>query len=56
MDKLHTITAGGVGFLSSVVVEDFISPQLNMSNWAGAITQLLIAIVTVVGLFKKKKN
>lgn len=56
MDKLHTITAGGVGLLSSVVAEDFISPQLDMSQWASAFTQLFIAIVTVVGLFKKKKN
>lgn len=56
MDKLHTITAGGVGYLSSVVAADVISPQLDMSQWASAFTQLFIAIVTVIGLFKKKKN
>lgn len=56
MDKLHTITTGGVGILTSVVAEDFIIPQVGMSQWASAVTQLLIAIITVVGLFKKKKN
>lgn len=56
MDKLHTITAGGVGILTSVVAEDFVAPQLDMSQWASAFTQLFIAIITVVGLLKKKKN
>lgn len=56
MEKFHTLATGGVGILSSVVAEDFVSPQLDMSQWAGALTQLLIAIITVVGLFKKKKK
>lgn len=47
MQKLLT---GGVGIISSEIVQQF-----NVSDVAGAITQLIIAIVTLIGLFKKKK-
>ena len=48
MQKLLT---GGLGFTASEIVQ-----QSNVSDLAGAITQILIAIVTLIGLFKKKKN
>ena len=48
MQKLLT---GGLGFAASEIVQ-----QSNVSDVAGAITQLVIAIVTLIGLFKKKKN
>ena len=47
MQKLLT---GGLGFTASEIVQ-----QSNISDVAGTITQLIIAIVTLIGLFKKKK-
>ena len=47
MQKLLT---GGLGFTASEIVQ-----QSNISDVSGAITQLVIAIVTLIGLFKKKK-
>ena len=47
MEKLLT---GGIGFAASEIVQ-----QSNVNDIAGAITQLLIAIVTIIGLFNKKK-
>ena len=47
MQKLLT---GGIGFTASEIVQ-----QSNISDVAGAITQIIIAIVTLIGLFKKKK-
>ena len=46
MQKLVT---GGFGFAASEIVQ-----QSNISDVAGALTQLLIAIVTLIGLFTKK--
>lgn len=48
MQKLLT---GGLGFTASEIVQ-----QSNVSDVAGTITQLIIAIVTLIGLFKKKKH
>lgn len=48
MQKLLT---GGLGFTASEIVQ-----QSNVSDVAGAITQVLIAIVTLIGLFKKKQT
>ena len=48
MKKLLT---GGLGFTASEIIQ-----QSNISDLAGAITQLIIAIVTLIGLFKKKKH
>ena len=47
MVKLLT---GGLGFAASEIAQ-----QSNLNDVAGAITQLLIAIVTIIGLFNKKK-
>ena len=48
MQKLIT---GSFGLLASEIVQ-----QSNVNDIAGAITQLLIAIVTIIGLFNKKKE
>lgn len=48
MQKLLT---GGLGFTASEIVQ-----QSNVSDVAGAITQLIIAIVTLIGLLKKKET
>lgn len=48
MQKLLT---GGLGFSASEIIQ-----HSNVSDVAGTITQLIIAIVTLIGLFKKKKH
>ncbi len=48
MQKLLT---GGLGFTASEIVQ-----HSNINDVAGAITQLLIAIVTIIGIFKKNKT
>lgn len=48
MEKLLT---GGIGFAASEIVQ-----QSNINDVAGAITQLLIAIITIIGLLNKKKS
>lgn len=48
MEKLLT---GGFGLAASEIVQ-----QSNINDVSGAITQLLIAIITIIGLFNKKKN
>ena len=48
MQKLLT---GGLGITASEIVQ-----HSNINDVAGAITQLIIAIVTLIGLFKKKKT
>ena len=42
---------GSLGFLASEIVQ-----QSNVDDIAGAITQILIAIITIIGLFNKKKS
>nr|QJB21203.1 MAG: hypothetical protein [Microvirus sp.] len=48
MQKLLT---GSLGFTASEIVQ-----QSNVNDAVGAITQLLIAIITIIGLFNKKKT
>ena len=47
MEKLLT---GGLGFAASEIVQ-----QSNVNDVAGAITQILIGIVTLIGLLNKQK-
>lgn len=47
---MRNFVTGGVGFITSEIVQ-----QSNVDDVAGAITQLLIAIITIIGLFNKKK-
>lgn len=42
---------GGLGFMASEIVQ-----QSNVNDVAGAITQLLIATITIIGLFNRKKS
>ena len=56
MENNSVILTSGAGIVSSVVMQGAIAPSLDMSQWASAITQLAIAVITVVQLLKKKKN
>ena len=56
MENINLILTSGAGIGSSVVMQGAVAPELGMSQWASAITQLAIAVVTVVQLLKKKKD
>ena len=46
---MYKLLTGGLGLTASEIVQ-----QSTVNDVAGAITQLLIAIVTIIGLFTKK--
>ena len=48
---MQKILTGGLGLTSSEIVQ-----QSNVNDIAGAITQIIIAIVTLIGIFNKKKS
>lgn len=48
---MERFLTGGIGFAASEIVQ-----QSNVNELAGAITQLLIAIVTIFGLLTKKND
>lgn len=48
---MQKFVTGCLGFSASEIVQ-----QSNVNDVAGAITQLLIAIITIIGLFNKKKS
>ena len=48
---MKNLLTGGVGFAASEIVQ-----QSNVNDVAGAITQLVIAIITIIGFFNNKKN
>lgn len=56
MENNSLILTSGVGIGSSVIMQGAVSPSLDMSQWASALTQLAIAIITVIQLLKNKKN
>lgn len=48
---MKNLLTGGIGFAASEIVQ-----QSNVNDVAGAITQLVIAIITIIGMFNKKKS
>ena len=56
MNNTNLILTSGAGIASSVIMQGAIAPELDISQWASAITQLAIAIITVIQLLKKKKD
>lgn len=56
MDNVNTVIKGGVGIATSFMVA--VVPQIaqvDVSTVAEALVQLVIAVATVISLFKKKK-
>ena len=47
---MQKFLTGGFGVIASEIVQ-----QSNVNDVAGAITQILIGIVTLIGLFNKQK-
>ena len=54
MENNSIILTSGAGIASSVIMQGAVSPSLDMSQWASAITQLAIAVITVIQLLKKR--
>lgn len=56
MNEVNTVIKGGAGIAASFLVAE--APQIaqvGISTVAEALVQLVIAVATVVSLFKKKK-
>ena len=56
MENTNLILSAGAGIGSSVIMQAAVSPSLDMSQWASALTQLAIAVITVVQLLKNNKK
>ena len=56
MENSNLILTSGAGIGSSVIMQGAVAPELDMSQWASALTQLVIAVITVIQLLKKKKD
>lgn len=56
MNDINTLLKGGAGIASSLVMAEVPQiAQINISTVAEALVQLVIAVATVISLFKKKK-
>ena len=56
MNDVNTVIKGGLGIATSLLVAE--APQIaqiDISTVAEALVQLVIAVATVISLFKKKK-
>ena len=56
MNDINTVLKGGAGIASSLLVAEVPQiAQINISSVAEALVQLVIAVATVISLFRKKK-
>ncbi len=56
MNDINTVLKGGAGIATSFMVAEVPQiAQINISSVAEALVQLVIAVATVISLFKKKK-
>ena len=56
MNDINTVLKGGAGIATSFMVAEVPEiAQVNISTVAEALVQLVIAVATVISLFKKKK-
>ena len=56
MNTINTVLKGGAGIAASFMVAEVPRiAQINISSVAEALVQLVIAVATVISLFKKKK-
>ena len=56
MNTFNTVLKGGAGIVTSFMVAEVPQiAQINISTVAEALVQLVIAVATVISLFKKKK-
>ena len=56
MNYINTVLKGGAGIATSFMVAEVPQiAQIDISSVAEALVQLVIAVATVISLFKKKK-
>ena len=56
MNNITTVLKGGAGIASSFMVAELPQiAQVDINSLAEALVQLVIAVATVISLFKKKK-
>ena len=56
MNYINTVLKGGAGIATSFMVAEVPQvAQVNISSVAEVLVQLVIAVATVISLFKKKK-
>ena len=56
MNDINAVLKGGAGIATSFMVAEVPQiAQINISSVAEALVQLVIAVATVISLFKKKK-
>ena len=56
MNDINTVLKGGAGIATSLMVAQVPQiAQVDISSVAEALVQLVIAVATVISLFKKKK-
>ena len=56
MNDINTVLKGGAGIATSFLVAEVPQvAQINISSVAEALVQLVIAVATVISLFRKKK-
>lgn len=57
MDKMNTLLTGTAGIATTAVVQNAAPDYAAVANTAlTAVIQIVIAVVTILGLFKKPKN
>ena len=55
-DQIKTALTGSIGLNASGVAETVVLPTVDqIESGAGLITQLVILVVTIVGIFKRRK-
>lgn len=56
-DTLNKIGIGAAGFVGSEVIEPAMQAvSIPLTDWSSALTQVIIALATVISLFRKKKG
>ena len=56
MNNINTVLKGGAGIATSFMVAEVPQiAQVNINSVAEALVQLVIAVATVISLFRKKK-
>lgn len=56
MEKITSIALGGSGLAASAVEFNVLRPEFDYSSLVTALTQISIAIVTILSLFKPAKS
>lgn len=57
IEKMKTLAVGLTGMIGSAGTDVIVqASNIPVSDWTAAITQVLIAVATLIGLFKKRKK